>query len=80
MLNSEDAGRLRPRLLDVLHYGEQHRNKPRDHEALLSAWISRKEEDHLAREIRKKGEEAPSATLVELFELKKKSMQKHKVQ
>ncbi len=74
-----DGEDLRQKLLDVLSYTRQFEDKPRDYEALLAAWVSKKEEEHLASKIKQKGEENPAESLVEYFELRKKSRQKHGV-
>jgi DNA primase len=79
VFQSEDGERLRAKVLEVIRYAGQHADKDRDYEKLFTAWVARKEEERLASEIRKKSADAPAASLVEYFELKKKISRKHKV-
>lgn len=75
VFESEDGERLRARILDVLRYGSESRDEERDYETIFAAWVARKEEQHLASEIRNRSDE-PSEALVDYFNLKKKIRQK----
>ncbi len=79
VFESEGGESLRAKVLDVVRYGGEYGAEDRNYERLFAAWVAKKEEEHLASEIRKKGGESPAVSLAEYFELKKRIGKKHKV-
>jgi DNA primase len=79
IFDSNEADQLKGKMLDIARYGGEYGEQERDHEALLTAWVMKKEEEALAGEIRKKSAESPAESLAEYFDLKMKKKKKHKV-
>jgi DNA primase len=78
ILESKDGEYLHEKLMHAVRLIKEDGDSEKDYDKLLSGWIAKKEEEHLANEIRRKTE-LPAAAISEYFELKKKAGQKHKV-